>query len=96
MIDSGGFFLCPGMMILPDGEGCLQLDKIREEMRYRNGIGINCAESCFSILPLAFDIATFPVQVIVLTLLRFVTRSVRASREPWKFRSVSDGSDGYY
>lgn len=68
-VDFGDYYHIAVAMIHPGGERYLPPDKIREEERYWNGIGINCARVLFSILPLAFDIATFPVQAVVLTLL---------------------------
>ncbi|MBE6405688.1 MAG: hypothetical protein E7040_06675 [Lentisphaerae bacterium] len=53
------------MIIHPGGERYLSPEETRNEERYWSGIGINCARFACSIIPLAFDIATFPVQLIV-------------------------------
>ena len=53
------------MIIHPGGERNLPPEEIRDEERYWNGFGINTARVLCSIFPFAFDVATFPIQLIV-------------------------------
>ena len=59
------YYHIPTMIIHPGGERNLPPEEIRDEERYWNGFGINTARVLCSIIPFAFDIATFPIQLIV-------------------------------
>ena len=59
------YYHIPTMIVHPGGEHYLFPEEIRDEERYWNGFGINTARVVCSILPFAFDIATFPIQLIV-------------------------------
>ena len=59
------YYHIPTMIVHPGGERYLPPEEIRDEDRYWNGFGINAARVVCSILPFAFDVATFPIQLIV-------------------------------
>ena len=68
-LNVGSAYHIPVVMVKPGGEDYLLPDDLRVEKKHWRGLGITCARVLCCIIPLALDIATSPVQLIVFSLI---------------------------